>query len=525
MNNFYLNYRQYGNQVLIRGYREGKRFISKEKFKPTLYSLSNNNSDSKYKSLFDENLKPHKFEDINGAKEFVKKYQHVHNFKIFGNTSYHFQWCNEIYPGIVEYDVSLIKTMTLDIETSVGTLDASGNTKFPDYFDPMERITLIACKDRVTKKIVTFGCWEYTPTRPDMTYVLCKDEADLYMKFLAWWEKEEVDVITGYNTDGFDIPYMCERMIRIVGQDNAKRLSPFGIIKSREFDYMGEKKLSYEIYGISSLDMMLLYQKFTYSKQESYKLDHIGEVELGMKKLENPYSTFKEWYENDPKMFIDYNAIDCDLVDALEGKLKLIELAISMGFMAHINFDDVYSPVKMWDTIIYNHLMDKNIVPPLKEENFGEDRSIQGAYVKEPVPGKYGWLLAEDAASLYPNIIRTGNMSPETILPTMQDISVCDLLKGDRNKVLDGIALAANGSQYSTEKEGFLPKLMEYYYNQRKVEKKKMLSMESDLERMKENYAGMPNQELSDLMNITKNKIASSNALQMALKIAINSAS
>ena len=507
MNNFYTSARQYGNQILVRGISDGQRYLDRVKFQPTLYSLSN--KESNFHSLSKEPLAVHKFSDINGAKEFVKKYEAVHNFKMFGNTKYHIQWISDLYRGEIEYNPDLIKTTTVDIETTV-------NLGFPDYFNPLEEITLISCKDRVTKATTTFGCWEYTPTKENVTYVLCKNEKDLFMKFLSWWENDYCDIITGWHTDGFDIPYMIERMKRVVGEETTKRLSPFNMLKSREFEVNGQKNLSYEIYGIASLDYLELYKKFTYTTRESYKLDFIGEVELGMNKLENPYETFKEFYEKDPQRFIEYNIVDTEIVDALEEKLKLIGVAMSLAFMAKINFDDVFGAVAMWDSIVYNHLLNKNIIVPFAEPSYGEDRSIQGAYVKKPVPGKYGKLSSFDLKSLYPHIMMALNMSPETISDTMVDVSVDGLLSGDRSAVIDGFALSPNGSMYDMSKHGFVPELMSFYYNQRAVEKKKMIGFKKELESIRSTLTPEENR-------IYENKIATSNAKQMALKIALNS--
>lgn len=507
MNNFYTNTKQWGNNILVRGIKDGKRYTSREKFQPTLFQ--NTNKSSNFKSLSGEPLQANKFSNIYDAKEFVKRYKDVHNMKLYGNEAYQFQWIAECYPNVIEYDPSLIRTLTVDAETTV-------NFGFPDCFNPLEEVTLIACKNRVTKHIVTFGTLEYTKDREDITYVKCKSETDLFNKFLAWWESDYPDIITGWNTANFDMPYIVERIKRVLGEDAVNRLSPFGIVRTREYEEMGQNKLDVDVFGVAHLDYLELYKKFTYTKPESYKLDYIGEIELGMNKLENPYATFKEFYENDPQNFVRYNAIDTDIVDGLEGKLKLIELAISLAFMAKINFDDVFSPVKMWDTIIYNYLIEQGIVVPFKE-GYGDSKSIEGAFVKEPLAGLYRMIASFDAASLYPHIIMALNMSPETICNTMVDVNVQEMLAGDRTKVVDGFSLAPNGSMYDMSKKGFLPALMSYYYNQRKVEKKKMLALKQELENTRDSISAAE-------VRVLENKIATSNSLQMALKIALNSA-
>lgn len=492
--------------MLTRGIRNGSRFIEKVPFQPTLYSRVNKQTG--FQSLQKEHLLPTVFDDINAARNYVQKYRDVDNFPIFGNSAYQFQWISENYKGDIEYDLSQIKVMSFDIETTV-------DYGFPDYFDPMEAITLITARDKVSKQITTFGCWEYKPDTPGRTYVHCRDEADLLCKFINWFAHDHPDIITGWNTDDFDIPYLIQRARKVVGEDITKKLSPFGVIKHRDVEVQGKMKMVFDIYGVASLDYLALFRKFAFLKFENEKLDTVAFHVLKRNKIENPYSSFKEFYTKDPVKFIDYNIVDVELVDDLEAKLKLIEQAISIAYMAKINFDDVYSPVKMWDTIIYNHLLDKGTIVPMK--NNSVEKQIEGAFVKEVVRGRYTWIVSFDLASLYPHIIMALNMSPETIWHQMIDVTVAELLSGDRSKVREGFSLAPNGSMYDMSRAGFLPELMSKYYNGRKVVKNEMLALKKQLEKERET---MTSEEIRQI----ENKITAKGNLQMALKIAINSA-
>jgi DNA polymerase elongation subunit (family B) len=504
---FFTNSKQYGNNILVRGVDNGVRFQDKIAFKPTLFCRTP--KEAGFRSLEGESLAPVKMADINAARDYIQNYRDVENFPIFGNTAYQFQWINENYKGLIEYDLDQIKVSSFDIETTV-------NFGFPDYFNPLEEITLITVRDKSSKAIKTFGCWDYKVKKLNSEYITCRNEVDLLTKFINWVHRDCPDIWTGWNIDGFDIPYLIERARKVVGEDVTKKLSPFGVIKSREQEIKGKITLIFDIYGVATLDYLELYLKFGGTKQESYKLDHVAFKELGHKKIENPYNTFKEFYTNDPELFIDYNIVDVELVDELEDKLKLIELAISMAYMAKINFDDVYSPVKMWDTIIYNHLLDQNIVVPMKRDSMG-DTTIEGAFVKPVRKGRYNWLVSFDLASLYPHIIMALNMSPETISKTMIDTTVTELLTGDRSKVPEGFALAPNGSTYDMSKKGFLPALMRQYYMGRKTVKNEMLALMRELEI---NRSSMPANEL----RLMENKITAKHNLQLALKIALNSA-
>ena len=168
--------------------------------------------------------------------------------------------------------------------------------------------------------------------------------------------------------------------------------------------------------GITVIDYLDLYKKFTYTNQESYRLDHIAFVELGQRKLDHSeFDTFKDFYTGNWQKFIEYNIIDVELVDRLEDKMKLIELALTMAYDAKVNYNDVFFQVRTWDAIIYNYLKRKNIVIPPKERS-EKDSQYAGAYVKEPIPGKYDWVVSFDLNSLYPHLIMQYNISPETLL-------------------------------------------------------------------------------------------------------------
>ena len=175
--------------------------------------------------------------------------------------------------------------------------------------------------------------------------------------------------LTGWNIDTFDVPYLVRRMERVLGVEMTRRLSPWNVINDKSFERAGKEILALDILGVAILDYIDLYKKFTYSAQESYKLDYIAKVELGKQKLENPYDTFREFYTNDWQKFVEYNVVDTELVDQLEDKMRLIELIITMAYDAKCNYADVFSAVRTWDCLIYNHLWNKNVVVHQRDES------------------------------------------------------------------------------------------------------------------------------------------------------------
>jgi DNA polymerase elongation subunit (family B) len=325
-------------------------------------------------------------------------------------------------------------------------------------------------------------------------------------------ETNTPEVVTGWNSKLYDIPYLVRRIDRVLGEKLMKRLSPWGLVTEDETYISGRKHICYDIGGISQLDYLDLYKKFTYKAQESYRLDYIAEVELGQKKLDHSeFDTFKDFYTKGWQKFVEYNIKDVELVDRMEDKMKLIELAITMAYDAKANYEDVFSQVRMWDTIIYNYLKKRNIVIPPKERS-EKDSKYAGAYVKEPVPGMYDWVVNFDLNSLYPHLIMQFNVSPETLIEEKHPTVTVDKILNQEItfEMYKDYAVCANGAMYRKDIRGFLPELMDKIYKDRTIYKKKMLAAKQEYEKKK-------TKEL-------EKEIARCNNIQMARKIQLNSA-
>jgi DNA polymerase elongation subunit (family B) len=276
--------------------------------------------------------------------------------------------------------------------------------------------------------------------------------------------------------------------------------------------FKGRKHTTFDVGGVTQLDYLDLYKKFTYKAQESYRLDYIAEVELGQKKLDHSeFDTFKDFYTQGWQKFIEYNIVDVELVDRLEDKMKLIELALTMAYDAKVNYADVFYQVRMWDNIIYNYLKKRNIVIPPKSKS-QKDEKYAGAYVKEPVPGKYDWVVNFDLNSLYPHLIMQYNISPETLVDQRHPTVTVDKILNQQIsfEMYSDYAVCANGAMFRKDVRGFLPELMEKMYQDRVIFKKKMIDAKKEYEKTK-------NKELVK-------EIARCNNIQMAKKISLNSA-
>ncbi len=501
---FYTNVQMIGNNFLVREVVNGKREIYKEEYSPTLFVKSNKKT--KYKTLDGESVEPVKPGTVRDCREFYKKYDGVDGFKIFGNNRYIFQYLSDKYPqDEVKFDINQINLVTMDIEVKA-------EQGFPDPESCSEEMLTISLQDYATKKITTWGRKPYVPTQENVTYYHFSDEIEMLNSFLYHWSKNPPDVITGWNVRLYDIPYLCGRISRIMGDKKCKLLSPWGLVSQDEIYISGRRYNVYDIAGMTTLDYLELYKKFTYKAQESYRLDYIANIELGQKKLDHSeFDTFKEFYTGNWKKFVDYNIIDVELVDRLEDKMKLIELALTMAYDAKVNYQDVMYQVRMWDTIIYNYLKKRNIVIPPKDSSDKNDK-YAGAYVKEPKPGKYDWVVSFDLNSLYPHLIMQYNISPETLLETKHPSVTVDKILGEEItfEMYKDNAVCANGAQYRKDVKGFLPELMEKMYAERVVFKKRMLEA-------KQAYEKTPTKTL-------EKEIARCNNIQMAKKISLNSA-
>jgi DNA polymerase elongation subunit (family B) len=507
---FYTNIYTRGNYVHFRGFKDGKRVKEKIPFQPTLYVRSG--KPSEFKSLWGDNLEKVKFSTIKEARNFVDQYKEVSNFPIFGNKNYGYQFTSKMFPDTIDFDISLMKIVTIDIETTT-------EYGFPDPRAAQEEVTLISVQDFNTKIITTFGCGPYLSKKPNSTYIQCKDEFDLLRQFINHHKSDYPDVTTGWNSQLFDIAYLSTRITKVLGEKALDECSPWGYVRQYEVPTArGRTELAFEWCGISILDFMDLYKKFSYKMVENYKLDTVAFEELGENKLKNPHATFKEFYTKDWELFVDYNIRDVELVDRLEDKMKIINLILTMAYDAKCNYTDIFSSVRTWDCILYNKLLKNNIIvhnPPGVDPD--KDRTIMGAYVKEPKPAQYDWVVSFDATSLYPSIIMTWNMSPETLVEGQKFLaddekSIQRLIDQDVNTSEihnKNWSMAANGQCFTREKRGLFPELIDFYFSSRQIAKKEMLAAQSKYEETKD----------KKYLNL----ISSLNSKQMAAKILMNS--
>jgi len=415
-------------QIFVKNYKhlveigydaQGKRFQTTTDFKPDLYLRNDTNNDTSYISSDGVPLKK-LTKTIPNFYDFIQEYND--RLSIYGNIDPIYQYIYKHYGQQKDfYNLKNIRTFYIDIEIY------SNDGKFPDPSEADHEINAITIKDSRTKKIYTFGLkpYEIASTvlekefndidikfdKKDVCYKHCEDEEQLLEYVVKMFQKLKPDVITGWNSKLFDMPYLTNRINNILGISYVRKMSPINSAKAKTH-YVNKKEIDYFDINITNLDYIDLYKKFTYITRESYTLDFISETELGARKVKFD-GTLNDLYDDNNQLFIDYNIKDVELVYQLNEKMQLIELAFTLAYETGITFDDVFGTLVVWDVLMYNKLkkQNKEIIP--KKKN-----SIKipypGAFVKQPKIGKHENLTMFDLNSLYPNLAIGHNMSTET---------------------------------------------------------------------------------------------------------------
>jgi DNA polymerase elongation subunit (family B) len=517
MTNYYTNVASVGNNILFRGIKNGRRVKLKIGYSPTLFLPSK--KPTQFKSLDGEYLEPMKFENIREARDFVKRYDEVSNFKIYGQTRYEYAFIADENKGMVDWNMD-------DISIAICDIEVGSENGFPDPYQANEPITAI-CVTFLKGATTVFGCGDYV-VQGNETYIKCSDETQLCKKFLAFWQEHYPDVLSGWNTKFFDIPYLVNRFRRILGEEETKKLSPWNIIGERKAVVNNRELIAYDMVGVSSLDYIELYRWYAPGgkSQESYKLDNIANVELGDTKLSyDEFDNLHALYRENFQKFIEYNIKDVDLIVRMEEKLKLIELGLTLAYDTKTNFEDIFAQTRMWDSMTYAYLLEKGIVvPPRVVQN--KTSAFEGAYVKDPQVGQHKWVASFDLNSLYPHLMMQYNISPETLVQTedytdemrniiMKGVSVEKMLdKAVDLSKLQGATITPNGQFFRTDKKGFFPQMLEDMYIDRSKFKKLMLKAKQDYENETD---PIKRKEIKNLVSRYDN-------LQLAKKVSLNSA-
>ena len=520
--NFYTNIARHKNYIYYRGVSNGKKYTTKEYYKPTLFVATN--KASKWQSLDGIPVAPVKFESMSDCTAWVKENSAVAGRKIFGNTRHTAAFALEKWPGEIKFDRSKINVTTLDIE-----VESDGG--FPEPRDALRIVTAICLKNNIDNTYYVWGLGDYDVEKSLMktnrvVYKKCADEKELLVDFINHWAtpSKTPDIITGWNSKFFDIPYLVNRIKRVfgpdLGQKYIQKLSPYGEYEEREvrIGYKSQNRnQTYDFLGISQMDYMEVFKKFgyAYGQQESYSLNNIAHVVLGEEKLSyEEHGSLFDLYKADHQKFIDYNIKDVELVDRFEDKMGLITLANTMAYRGGVNYTETLGTTAIWDSIIYRDLYENNVIVPFPTEQDKGD--YPGGYVKEPQVGMHDHVVSFDLNSLYPSLIMQYNMSPETIIneptPGMDVDTVLGMTSIQRSP---DTCVAVGGQHFRTDIQGVLPKIIEEMYTERVDVKKAMIKAQKELQKVDKD-------DKQEIYRIQK-EISLNENRQMAIKILLNS--
>jgi len=385
-----------------------------------------------------------------------------------------------------------IVTMTFDIEVEM-------ESGLPNVEEAKNELTAIGLNDNITNQywvLIMDKKGKMVERTTDKAIILpFKDERDLCMKFLELYEGIQPDILTGWNIDNFDIPYLFNRIKRILGEQHAKRLSPIGQA------FYSPYRNRWFFAGVSCLDYLELYKKFNYNELPNYRLDTIGTIELGKGKIEYQGS-LDDLFNEDIEKFIEYNLVDVEIVVELDKKLQFIDLCRGICHAGHVPYEDFVYSSKYLEGALLCFLKRKGLVAPNKPadrkeklqalKDAGQEKFI-GAYVKDPIVGKYDWVYDLDLTSLYPSIIMTLNISPETKVNKVENWDVQTFMKKEVDYYQMGedrisrdnldkyiregdLTISSNGVLYRKDKMGCIPEILDIWFNERvefrKLEKK-----------------------------------------------------
>lgn len=499
---------------------------------PLYFYIEHKDSSSEYRTIFGKPAKKLSFSKWSEYKNAVEKYK-SHKIRIYeSDVAIETKFIIEHYNGL-ELKIPQFKIFFIDIE--VHSEEGFPKPEQADY--PIKIITLWSLQQ---KKFFIFAEKDFDDSflekeQEQFEKFIFSDEKEMIQKFMIWIRNEHPDVISGWNSNGFDIPYIINRARKLFGLeldengfiifDGASQLSPIDkiISKTRQIsEYKTETR--YEIVGINLLDYLEIFQNYTFSEQESWKLNHIAKVELGESKKEFTGS-LADLYKNNWQHYVEYNIQDVRLLKKLENKKKFFNLLFTFCYGCRVPFEHYTKTTKVLDGAFLSRLFNENIVLPdvdkEKAELYKNEKYI-GGYVKDPIPGLHEWVMSFDATSLYPSIMMGWNISPETkvaVIPKEYVKKIMKIIKNGMNNsdeeelkqsyislgnekvsLYDTIqmirtyqlCLAANGSLYRTDISGVIPRFVKEWFQKRKEFKKKMLQAKDAHDDIKaEEYAGL----------------------------------
>ena len=394
--------------------KEGKRIAVDVSYNPYLYLETK--QDTGMTSLFKTNLKRKEFKTQKDRSIFVRS---CGIERLFENISTDQQFLIDQFHtknSEPDFNINPLKTLFLDIETY-------SPNEFPVPDKAKDPINVITIYDSIRDHFISWGTKKLEKNIKNCTYAYCTSESQLLECFISYIEQDYPDILTGWNSEFFDIPYIINRITRILSEEDARRLSPINnVYSTTRQGTFGKLQTRWYIKGVSCIDYLDVYKKFSIGLRESYKLDAIGELELGEKKVDYGNIQLHELADENWQTFVEYNVQDVNLLVQMEDKLRYLELLRMLAYTGLTTFESAMGTLSViTGSCVIKARQNNLIIPTFNKEGSGE--KYEGAYVGEPQRGFQENIISFDANSLYPNTMITLNLSPETKVGKIIDIS------------------------------------------------------------------------------------------------------
>lgn len=491
---------------------QGERIFFDNHFCPYVMIEDANGKDV---SIFNTKLRTRKFNSQYERNKFIKE---CGTKRLFENLNPVQQFLVDAYwkhNGEEDFSKFPIRVAFIDIEVY-------SPTEFPTAEQARHPINIITIYDSLTNKLYSWGTKEYKHSRSDLIYKFCNTERQLLLEFLEFFEMMQPDLLTGWNSVGFDVPYIINRINNILDAEHYQQLSPVKRVYNRTLNtgMFGKQQVRWYIDGISSVDYIDIYKRFSFANRESYKLDYIAELELGEKKVDYGNTNLASLANDDWQLFVDYNLQDVMLLVKMDQKLQYIALLRMLAYMGLTTMENAMSTLSTISGTAAIRARQKGKFLPtfVRGEDDGKN---PGAYVAEPLENFQSSVVSFDANSLYPNIMISLNMSPETkvgkIVESDEDSVTIQHINGTTYKLdaskfakfvkEEKIAISKAKVLFSQKHKGILPEIVDEYYKERVAVRKEMMDLKKK----------------GDTSKATKDKIVQLNAKQLCIKIFINS--
>jgi DNA polymerase elongation subunit (family B) len=502
------------SEVYCWEYENGVKVLTKYPAPLFFYVKDTNNKDTEYKTIYGDPAKRVEYTSWRKYKDAIERYH---------------EWGTQTFESDVAVETKFIISNYLGLELKVPTFDihfldieVHSDVGFPRPEDANFPITIITTWSTKHEKFFIFAQKDFdtsfiTSNGEKCEKFIFEKEDELLKEYMHWVRTEHPDIISGWNSNGYDIPYIINRARKLFGykenergfteEDGAADLSPLGVIRNRripidEFNF----EIKYEIAGINLLDYMEVFQNYTFSEQESWKLGHIANLELGESKKEFEGSLadlYKDWQN-----YVEYNVQDVRLLRKLDAKKKFLKLLVTFCYGCRVPFEHYVKTTKVLDGAFLSNLAVEKVVLPDVNRKLVEEMKIKkekyiGGFVKHPEAALHEWVLSFDATSLYPSIMMGWNISPETKICVIEKKHVKPLMKYmSRGEECEGNVtvmkqhmtvselgdlikekkwcLAANGAIYKTDVQGIIGRFVKEWFNMRKEYKKKMLKAKDE---------------------------------------------